>query len=517
MALPKEPRQKMINMMYLVLTAMLALNVSSEILNAFKVVDKSLQNSSSNITIANNTLYKSLKDKLDDPKSAATAQIWEPKAEKAQALSNQMNDYIEHLKKDLKVAAELKVDKTTGNPLLDKNGNEDFMEGNLEASTRLFDTQGKGKDLETKLLAYRQAMLAIDTEIAVKFAKTLPIDIDPPIGQDGKKKEFTAAYFHMTPTVAALTILSKFQNNVKNAENQVVSYIHSKIGEVKLKIDKFDALVGQSSNYLMPGDELTITAGIGAYSSAAIPIISINGSSVQTVEGQGIYKTTATGSGPHKISVVIHYKDQQNVEQVSTKDIEYTVGTPGGAAVMPDKMMVFYIGVDNPVTIGSPTGWDKTTVTINGGGGSFTSGSGSNRIVRVTEVGDATINVTANGKTSPFKFRVKTIPDPIIKVGPSAGGKMQSVVFKSQPFVRADLEHFDFQANFSVTGATMYFTGPQFRNTVSVTLTSGSMAPAKQYLDQCGPGSAVIFDNIKVVGPDGKTRTIQNPPGFSLF
>ena len=83
MALPKEPRQKMINLMYLVLTALLALNVSSEILNAFKVVDKSLQNSSANLSAANNTLYASLTEKLADPKTAEKAKIWEPKAEQA--------------------------------------------------------------------------------------------------------------------------------------------------------------------------------------------------------------------------------------------------------------------------------------------------------------------------------------------------------------------------------------------------------------------------------------------------
>ena len=83
MALPKEPRQKMINLMYLVLTALLALNVSSEILNAFKVVDKSLQNSSANLAAANKTLYESLSEKLTDPKTAEKAKIWEPKAEQA--------------------------------------------------------------------------------------------------------------------------------------------------------------------------------------------------------------------------------------------------------------------------------------------------------------------------------------------------------------------------------------------------------------------------------------------------
>src|SRR5215203_1053892 len=102
MALPKEPRQKMINLMYLVLTALLALNVSSEILNAFKVVDISLQNSSNNLAAANTTLYKSLADKLADDKTKEKAQIWEPKAQQAKKLSDDMTNYIETLKKDLK-------------------------------------------------------------------------------------------------------------------------------------------------------------------------------------------------------------------------------------------------------------------------------------------------------------------------------------------------------------------------------------------------------------------------------
>jgi hypothetical protein len=96
----------------------------------------------------------------------------------------------------------------------------------------------------------------------------------------------------MTPTVAALTMLSKFQNNVKNAENQIVTFCHNKIGEVAVRPDQFSILVGQSSNYVMPGQEVEITAGVGAYSAAAAPKISINGSGVETKEGKGTYKIT---------------------------------------------------------------------------------------------------------------------------------------------------------------------------------------------------------------------------------
>src|SRR5674476_930821 len=98
MALPREPRQKMINVMYLVLTAILALNVSNEVINAFKVVDRSLITSNTNITASNNTLYKSLEDKLKEPQSAEKARIWAPKAMKAKQYSDEMMSYIEGLK-----------------------------------------------------------------------------------------------------------------------------------------------------------------------------------------------------------------------------------------------------------------------------------------------------------------------------------------------------------------------------------------------------------------------------------
>ena len=504
MALPKEPRQKMINLMYLVLTALLAMNVSSEILNAFKVVDKSLQNSNTNITNANNTLYKSLADMLAEPKTAEKAKEWEPKAQQAKKLADDMTNYMESLKQDLKKASGLAI----------VDGKESFKEDNLDAASRLFDTEGKGKQLEARLAEFRKSLLDIDPGIAAKFAETLPIDTKPPTGQDGAVKDFTTAYFHMTPTVAALTLLSKFENNIKNAENQVVTYCHEQIGAVKVKFDKTGVLVGQSSNYVMPGQELEITAGIGAYSSAAAPKISIGGASAPVIDGKATYKTTASGSGPKSVSVTVSYLDQDGKEQTKTEEVKYTVGTPGGAAVMLDKMNVFYIGVDNPITISSGSGWDKTHVTMTGGTLNQTNGKG---IVKVTQIGNAEIKVEADGKVSSFPFRVKRIPDPIIKVGPSGGGKMQAIVFRNQKFVRADLENFDFEAGFKVVSATLYFQIPGVRNAPSVTLNSGDLTQAKQYLDQLVPGSAVIFDNIKVVGPDGQTRTIQNPPGFTLF
>jgi gliding motility-associated protein GldM len=499
----------MINIMYLVLTAILALNVSAEILEAFKTVDKSLINSTNSIAKSNDVLYKSLADKLNDPQSAEKAKVWQPKAMMAQDLSGKMITYIDNLKLDLKKAANLVMKEKDGKQV------EDFKEDNLDASTRMFETNGKGKELEQKLKDYKAAMLGIDPAIAKEFETNFPVSAEVPAGQEGKVKDFTATYFHMTPTVAALTILSKFQNNIKNAENQVVTYCHNQIGAVKVIYDKFQPIAAGNSTYLMPGEELTVTAGVGAFNSASQPTISINGAGTAlNANGVAERKFNVSGSGKQKVHVSITYTKPDGTPDRLEKDIEYTVGTPGGAAVMLDKMNVFYIGVENPVTIGSPTGWDKTSVSMSGG---TISGTGSKRTVSVSTIGPAAITVTADGKASTFNFRVKRIPDPIIKVGPSGGGKMQAVVFRGQQFVRADLENFDFEAKFSVTGATVYFTNPGDRNVKQVSLTSGNLGAAAEYMKTLGPGSTVIFDNIRVVGPDGQPRTIQNPPGFSLF
>ncbi|MEO5908069.1 MAG: gliding motility protein GldM [Ginsengibacter sp.] len=509
--LPRDPRQKMINVMYLVLTAILALNVSNEVINAFKVVDKSLVTSNNNISASNNTLYKSLEEKLTKPESKDKAAIWEPKAMQARKLSADMMTYMDSLKLALKHAADLKMkwDSKLNDSV------EDYREDNLDASTRLFETNGEGAKLKARLEQYKAQILSIDPSIKSQFANNFPVNTIPPLSLEGKEKDFTQAFFHMTPTVAALTMLSKFQNNVKNAESMVVTYCHSQIGAVEVHMDQVGVLVGQSSNYLMPGQELTVTAGVGAYSSTVKSNISINGSPVNLVNGQGTYKTTVSGAGDHTVQINGSFIGEDGKPVPIHQTVTYTVGTPGGAAVMLDKMNVFYIGVPNPVTISSGTGWDKTRVSMAGGSLSPSGGPGK-YTVKVSQLGKASITVNADGKPSTYEFRVKMIPDPILMVGPSAGGRIQSVVFKNQNFARADLKGFDFDAHFNIVSATVYFSGANFGNIQSGQIHGGSLEGLSGQLQKCIPGTSVTFDNVKVQGPDGIVRSIPGP-GFILY
>jgi len=509
--LPRDPRQKMINVMYLVLTAILALNVSHEVIDSFKVVDKSLITSNNNIAASNNTLYKSLEEKLTEPQSKEKAAVWEPRAMQAKKLSDDMMVYLDSLKLALKKAADLKVvwnEKT-------KDSVQDFKEDNLDASTRLFETNKEGDRLKARLDEYKKDMLGINDSIAKQFQNNFPVSTVPPASSDGKPKDFTQTFFHMTPTVAALTILSKFQNNIKNAENMIVTYCHSQIGAVEVHMDQVGVLVGQSSNYLMPGQKLTVTAGVGAYSSSVKSNITINGQPVNMVNGQGQYETTVSGAGEHTVQINGSFIGEDGKPVQVRQTVNYVVGTPGGAAVMLDKMNVFYIGVPNPVTISSGTGWDKTKVSMENGSITSAGGGPGKFTVNVKNPGKASITVNADGKPSTYEFRVKSIPNPVIKVGPSGGGRIQSVVFKNQSFARAELENFEFDAHFNIVSATMYFSGANFPNVQSGEIHGGSLEPVKGFLQRSIPGTSVTFDNVKVQGPDGVIRSIPGP-GFIL-
>lgn len=509
MPLPREPRQKMINVMYLVLTAMLALNVSNEVITAFKVVDQSLITSNQVIGEGNETIYKSLDAKLNDPQSAEKAKIWEPKAVQAQKLSADIFNYIEGLKVKLKQQSGLKMDA---------NGQEDFREDDLNASSRLFDTDGLGKELKSKLDAYKEAMLSIDPEIRKQFEKNFPVNTDTKEykSREGKSKDFTQTYFYMTPTIAALTVLSKFQNNIKNSESEVITYCHNQIGAVKVIYDQFAALVGQSSNYVMPGEKITVTAGVGAYSSAAQPTVTIGGANVAVgADGRAEYTITASGAGSHSLPVAVTYTKPDGTKESKTFPVQYTVGTPGGTAVMLDKMNVLYIGLDNPMTISSGTGWDKTKVSL--AGGTLTpSGGAGHYTVKVSSPGTATLTVNADGKISKQEFRIKQVPDPILMVGPSSGGRIQSVVFKNQRFARADLKDFIYDYRYNIVSAKVYFTGAGFSNVQQATIKGGNLSEIESYLSRCMPGTSVIFDDVRVQGPGGPIKSIP-AAGFQLY
>ncbi len=513
MSLPKEPRQKMINMMYLVLTAMLALNVSSEILNAFKTVNNSLVYSNTVIDKKNETIFASFKQELKQPEKQALAALWMPKAEKAKQLADDITSYLEGLKAELKKASGLEITPE----------GEQFKEDNLDAATRLFVEPGKekGEEIRKKLETFKEQILNIDPKIKAEFANSLPLNLEIPKSSNKSsvgKDDWAFSYFHMTPTIAAITIFSKFQNDIKNSEAQIVEYCHKQVGEVQVRYDAFQAIASQSSEYLMPGQELRITGGVGAFSSAAKPSVSIDGASVPlNAEGVAEYKTTVGGPGSYSKKVSISFKKPDGSTGVLDKEIKYTVGSPTGVSVSADAVKVLYIGVVNPITIsGGSAGAEKVNASISNG--SLSNKGGGKFEATVDAPGKATINVSVDGKSTPFEFRVKRIPSPLPKVGNSAGGTMPANAFKAQQGVRADLQDFVFEGvKFDVTGYTIVFQGKGFEEGAKFAQVRGAYfsSDAKQYIDKCRPGSTVNITDISVSGPDG-TRKIEGSIALNL-
>ena len=516
MSMPKEPRQKMINIMYLVLTALLALNVSSEIINAFTKINNSLETSNGIVENKNQLIFKSFKDKLEKAETHELAAIWAPKAEKVKAAADEAYNYIETLKKDLVFESSVK------GTMKDAEGNPDFKRDDLDAPTRLLVEAPlkKAEELKAKLESFRAAALGVDPEVKANFENTLPLDLSMPkvTGNKAAENDWGFAYFHMTPTIAAMTILSKFQNDIKNSESQIVEFCHKKVGEVQVRYDAFQAIASQSSEYLMPGQELRITGGVGAFSSAAKPNVSIDGSSIPlNAEGVAEYKTTVGGPGSYSKKVSISFKKQDGTVGTLDKEIKYTVGSPTGASVSADAVKVLYIGLKNPLTInGGTAGAEKTSATISQG--NLSNSGGGKYIAEVTTPGEATIAVSADGKSSDFKFKVKKVPSPSAMIGSSEGGRVPANTIKAQQGVRAELKDFVFEGvEFNVSSFVLIANGGSFP-TLKYVANTGALfnSECKDILNKCAPGTSLIIDEIKAVGPGGDTRKLP-PIVFNLY
>ncbi len=506
MALPKEPRQKMINIMYLVLTALLAINISAEILNAFKTINDSLEKTNGTVRASTTQIFGSLTEKMSEDATREKASIWQPRAKAVIDQSASAYDFIENLKKELIVA-------TGGDPA---DPSKKFKEDDQNTVTRILVKEGKAKQLYQILSDYKTNVLK-DSALRAEFEKSLPISLEMPKSMNSNKKSWEEAYFYMAPTVGALSILSKFQNDIRNAENKMVTFCHEQVGKVELRFDAFEAIVGQSSRYLMPGQELEITAGLGAFSRSKLPTVSINGSNVALNEkGMAIYKTTATGVGSRTINVTVSFVDQDGKPQTRTIPVEYTVGA-STASIALDKMNVLYIGVDNPMTIAASGGGDDKVRVEATGGVQLTKRGPGQYYCRVTRaISECTVNVYVDNKlVAAAPFRVKRIPDPVASVGDIPSNENFTLRnFQAEEGVYVDIKDFPYDVKYDVIDYTLF--ADDADGYLQQAVCNGSLwsDKAQGIINKLRPGSTVSIDKIRVKGPDGLVRKI---PGLTYY
>lgn len=516
MALPKDPRQKMINIMYLVLTALLALNVSAEILNAFKVVDNSLRESNTVLSNTTANIYSSFEELIKDPKTTEKAAIWKPKADQVRVISSEVFDLLEEYKMELKKESEL--DPETGQ----------FREDNVDAPSRFFETKGNGKTLYATLEAFKTKLMAIDPALTTEIGPKIPLNLDIPTSASGnqstgdKIKDWTKSYFYMTPTIAALTILSKFQNDIKNSENLAASFCINQVGAVKLVMDKFEPLVGSSSTYLMPGEEMVITAGLGAFNSNVKPTVTIDGRSIPVnANGVAESKFTVGGTGSKSMNVSVSFIDPNTGENKTiTKKFDYTVGAPSGIAVSPDKMNVLYIGVDNPVTITAGAGSENVSAQFSGGTIIKLKKDGNNYVVKPAagNYGEHTVTVLVKGKpVGKAGFRVKQLPNPTAYVGNLKPGPVPSASFKAMGGIIAKLEDSEFDAPFEVISYKVGALSADIPDYAPIENKGARWSGnAETLINKLKPGALVAITDITVKGPDGRTRVLSSGLSYNL-
>ncbi|MEO8796066.1 MAG: gliding motility protein GldM [Daejeonella sp.] len=497
----ESTRQKMINIMYLVLLAMLALNVSDTILNAFKNLNDSLSTSKSNVNNSVNQLFTAFEQTKLKEEPLRAKPIYAD-AVKARAIANDLTNYVEKLKQRFIVEGN-GYDKETG----------DLVErSNLDIATGIMINKKEGEKLKNKINQTREKLIAL---IDPKDRSSLTFSLeakDPAKAVEGKRLWEEVNFGEGTPLTAAMTILTKIQADAKNAESDVVKKIFGKMDQAIVNLDKFAAVAVAPTSYVIAGQPYTAEVFLTAYDSRANPAITVGGSTLQVRDGKGVYSVNTSSEGVFSwVGTVRVRQTDGTFKEYKTAEQKYQVSRPS-AVVSPDKMNVFYIGVPNPVSVSAP-GIPKENLRVSMSGGSI-SGANGKYTVRVSSAGVAKVNVSAeiNGKVQNIgtsDFRVKRIPDPKAKFAGKTGGNLSSVIIKSQNAVFAILENFDFDAKFNVTRFNLVIAKP--RADVVMLQTTGNTLSSQMRAAMAGvsPGTRVIFDNIVAVGPDGTQRQLD--------
>jgi gliding motility-associated protein GldM len=528
MALPKEPRQKMINIMYLVLTAILALNVSSEILNAFKTIEDSFAKSNDGLKVRSAKLISDF-DAEQNAQFADKIVVWKPRAEKVRDLSDSVFAYIDMLKSDLK--------KESGQKVPDGP----FKEDDLEASTRMFlngkDGQTRGEQLHATLTKYKAGLLAIDPSLAKQVAnlpdftnipKSYSSDNVKQLASMNPAKKWANVYFHMTPTVASLAILSKFQNDIRNSQTQLIEYCYSQINSVSLPITDFGVIASANATVVMSGDEVAITAGLGGFNKDSKPTITIDGTNVPIgADGNGVYKMAASTPGDYTKHIVATYLNPNTGKQeTKTADVKFKVGIPTGLNVSADATRFFYAGAPsgNPISIsGAAGGAGSIQVTAVSGVTDVQKTGNGTYSVYCNALGTAVLKVSDGKSTTTVNIPVKKLPDPqsayvfgTLDQNSGQGGSIGASEFKLQSGLKAVLpEDFVFKGiEYKVKSFILQFSGKGYNGTESMTV--GSFSGASALMSRCTQGSQVVISDIVFVDAANIEHKLKSRISYTL-
>jgi len=528
----ETPRQKMIGMMYLVLTALLALNVSKEILNAFVIIEEGLNTTNVNFDQKNGTLYSKFAKAMADNK--VKTEPWNKKAQEAKKMSQELCAYIDEIKSEMYQRIQ-KLEKTVADTfqlknLDSKDENNIPTEILIGAGAEPENPTGKAKDLKDKIEEFKKKMTALVPE---KERSALKLGLSTEemysIG-DEKMVTWASNMFAHQPAAAVFSVLAKLKNDVKNAESDVVSILLKSITADDFSFDQVVAKVVAPTSYIVAGEEYTADIFVAAYSSTQDPEVLLGavdttdkknpkivgtGTPVPVANGLGKYTVQTGAEGLQEYSGIIQVKAPDGSKKGYPFKGDYIVAKPS-MAVSPTKMNVFYIGVDNPVDI-SVAGVAPADVvaTVSGAGGSIQNKGQGHYVVVVKNGNECSVNVSAkNAKAGTsksmgsMKFRVKKVPSPQASyAGVTGDGKVSKGELLNAGGVIPKLEDFVFDLKFPVVSWNMsiFVNGVYADFSANGASATGQM---KDILSKVKPGQKVLIEEVKVQAPDGVRKIV---------
>lgn len=513
MAAYKEtPRQKMIAMMYLVLTALLALNVSVEILEAFIVVNESLETTNDNLNRKVTGAYGKFEQQYSlNPKKVGP--YWE-QAQKVHKLATDMVNYIQNTKYDVISKVEgVSVDSAKTIPLrLLKN------KDNYDKPTNYFigDSQdgsaGKSKELKLKLEEFNKKIVEyIDPKARGTIKGNINL-VGPYHDASGARQNWEMHHFYYTILAADVTILNKLISDVYGYEFDIINHLYASVDAQDFKFNRIEAKVIPKSNYVFLGDTYEADVFVAAYDTIQNPEVIINGRPIMGKGGKVHFTMSATKEGFQNYTGFIRAKDATGALISYPFKQEYLVAPPS-LTVSPTKMNVFYVGVENPVSISSGGLSDKQlspSITpparifrTNGGSGWAVTVPGSLKNAKIT------VSATIEGKIKNLgstDFRVKRIPSPTAKIGGTTGGPISKTLLAASGAIIPSMpEDFEFNLNFDIVSFTFSVVkgGDYFSRTGRGNILTEEM---KNIVRNAKRGERVWIEDIKAKGPDGERQ-----------
>jgi gliding motility-associated protein GldM len=520
-----SPRQKMIGMMYLVLTAMLALNVSKEAVKAFMRVDEGLMTTVKNYSNKNNLIYAEFT--RADAENHTKAGKYKDAAFAVKERADEIFDYIQNLKIEIIKTADGPAKAVTEKAVVGTDYNIELIgkydESNVPSQILVGSNEtGKGFALKTMINDYRNFLIQTLHEnggnITAEDALNKSLSAEDGLSEDKQKEPWPNLMFQTMPVVGALALLSRIQVDVRNGETEVINHLYTEIDKSYFKFNKLDPIVIPDANYVTVGSNYNAAVFISATDTTKQPIIKVGDEVLPLDEkGRGIYTVRATSVGPKTWGGVISLKTGDGREIPFNFSATYNVGEPN-VICSPTAMNVMYAGIPNPLDVSVP-GFNPNQISIKVVNGSETAERikningedfrGNYFIKPTSAAQDVQIIVStkdANGKVTsykPYPFRVKKIPKPEGTFANAvSGGTVSKSVALAQTGVYAKLEGFDFNLLYKITGFSIFYSGRM--GDVEEFSTSGSLTPKqKDAIGGMTRGQTLIIEKIKAVGPDG--------------